>query len=281
MAYNYVSFGLNTSDIVGLTAEQREAVELQVTISIVDEATWLYKNFRYPRYRNSYGYCQIMSGAYVIRSIQLEHLNQELLFQAYDTFDIDDNIGCAVKAILGALTPPTTASINISKYRSRVTGLRFRLYDGVQANVGIRWQTGVSNCANVPVSPDDNQGNPIPPNNGTATPGDRPADQGGDSRDPTANDGDPTSPVGPGPSPVPGNGGVVPIWHGVGIATLPGCATYTMNFVVPGATNPTIVPVYQVTAPNVCPGSTDGQVYYNGVAVIGPTGVRQIAFAFY
>lgn len=189
MPYNFITFPLRTEDVVGLTEEQRTAIELQVTFSVYDEATWLYKNFKHPRFENFYGYCQIMSGAYVVQDIPLQFLNQELLYREYDTFDINDNMLCLTKEVLAALPNPATSIGTVTKNRTRLTSLRFRLLAGVGANLGVRWITAESNCGNVPLAPDDRQGRPAPPNNAGASGTPRPADQDGDRSDPSNNDG--------------------------------------------------------------------------------------------
>lgn len=282
MAYNYLSFGLQPSDVIGLTPEQRTAIELQMTFSIVDEGTWLYKNFKLPRYRNSYGYCQIMSGAYVVEAIQLQYLNQEVLNIEYDTFDINDNIGCAVKAIVEAMTPPGSATVNVSKHRTRITSVRFRLYAGIKANVGIRWVTPESNCNNTLSDPDPRQGQPIAPNNANSDPNSRPASQGGDDADRSPNDGnyDPNGNLPPPPSP--GGGTNFPCWHYFGQGKrLPGCTNYNFQGRYNDATNPSIRPVYSKIRDNqFCSGTEDGKVMYGGAEIDQPGGIISIDFYY-
>lgn len=282
MAYNYLSFGLQTSDVIGITAEQRTAVEFQMTFSVVDEASWLYKNFKLPRYRNSYGFAQIMSGAYVVEVVPLQFLNQEVLAFEYDTFDINDNIGCAVKAIVAAMTPPGSATINVSKHRTRLTGVRFRLYAGIQANVGIRWVTAESNCNNTISEPDPKQGQPIAPNNSSSNPGSRPGSQGGDETDKSANDGNYDPDGGLPPPPAPGGGTNFPCWvaYYTGTKDPPTCTEYAGRTRLVDATDPTIRPVYQVTAPNVFCQSTNGIITYNGATISNPEGIVAIDFYY-
>lgn len=267
MAYEYVSFGLETTDVVGLTETQRTAVELQVTFSVADEATWLYKNFKHPRFENFYGYCQLMSGAYVVQDIPLQFLNQELLYVEYDTFDINDNMLCLAKEILAALPTPAVATGTVTKHRSRFTSLRFRLLAGVKANIGIRWVTAESNCGNVPLPPDPEQNRPAAPNNANSNPGSRPADQGGDRSDPSDNDGnyDPDSGNPPAPAAGAGDG----TWH-VGYTGFRPDGTRFRSSASVGVTDPTAVITTQVVnIGGTVGGHPDkrGRVFSNGVLV--------------
>lgn len=268
--------------MIGITDEQRTAVEFQMTFSVVDEASWLYKNFKLPRYRNSYGFAQIMSGAYVVDVIQLQFLNQEVLAFEYDTFDINDNIGCAVKAIVAAMTPPGSATITVSKHRTRLTSVRFKLYAGIAANVGIRWVTAESNCANAISEPDPRQGEPIAPNNSTADPGSRPSSQGGDEADKSPNDGQTPTPGQP-PPPQPGGDGGVACWHAIFNTTVaPDCHIETFNQAFRGATDPTTRPIYIPQRPNVaCTTSRDGIITYKGATIGTPEGVVTVSFEYY
>lgn len=206
MAFNYVSFGLLTSDVVGLTEEQRTSLEFQMTVSITDESTWLYRNFRFPRYQNFYGYAQVMSGAYVIESIPLQYLNQEIVFFTEDQLVGQGSLLCAVKDIITALggTPPVAQILVLS--RKRITSVRFRLFGGIRANCGIRWQTYVPQCGETVVQPNPKQGTPVPPNNASSNPADRPTSQGGDPSDHSNNDGDYNPGDGHPQPPIPGVG---------------------------------------------------------------------------
>lgn len=283
MPFNAISFGLETSDVVGLTPDQRTAVEFQATISIVSKGSQVYENFRYPRYRNFYGYCQLMSGAYVIKSVELNYLNQELLHWRDDVFGINETTGCYAKGLASALNPPFNLITKTILIRQRYTGLRFRLMPTVTANLGLVWETPAPLCGGLIEQPDDRQGAPLPPNNGNSDPSRRPPQQGGDGTDRSANDGnyDPTDGV-PKP-PEAGNGSVFPNWHAFGVGTLPGCATYNFNINLPAATDQAVTPGYVPTGPNAgCPGqSTDGNIVYGGATLSSPTGVVSISFSYY
>lgn len=283
MSYNYLTFGLLESDVVGLTAEQRTAIEFQLTVSIVSEGTWLYRNFKFPRYKNNYGYAQIMSGAYVVQSVSLDYLNQQILFFEADTFDISDNIACAARAILGALTPPSNAVISVTKHRTHITSVRFRFYSGIKANVGIRWVTPESNCGNAVLEPDKEQNEPIAPNNANSDPGSRPASQGGDSADKSPNDGNSSPGDNLPPPPKPGEGTNFPCWHyyGQGKRNPPACTPYNFVGRYDAATNPNIRPIYTKVRDNqFCSGAEDGKVMYGNAEIDQPGGITSIDFYY-
>jgi hypothetical protein len=279
-----VQFGLLPTDVVPLTPDQRTSVELQVSFSVVNEASWLYKNFKPPRYRNSYGFCQLMSGAYVIDTIQLQHVNQELLFWRDETFGILETVGCYAKGLASALQPPFVLITNTVKARKRVTSLRFRLYAGIEANIGIRWETPVARCGGNLIEPDPKQGQPVAPNNTNANPGARPGEQGDyDPTDASDNDGDydPNSPLPP--PPTPGGGSNFPCWHFSCLATFTRCEGDPVTAPLPDLTNPAITPVWvpQQTNP-ACSNAKDGIFTYNGATVANPTGVvGDVYFSFY
>lgn len=283
MAFNAVSFGLLTSDVVGLTPDQRTAVEFQATFSVVTEPSPVYKNFRYPRVESFYGYAQIMSGAYVVESVTLKYLNQEILHWRDNTFGILETVGCYAKGIAGALQPPFSLVTNTVKPRQRYTSIRFRLLPTVVANLGLVWETPVAICGGNILEPDARQGQPVPPNNGNSNPGSRPPGQSGDPIDPSANDGNYNPNDGLPPPPEAGGGSKFPHWHAFGQGTLPGCSTYNFNIDLSAANDPNITPQYVASGPNPgCPGqSTDGTITYNGATLNSPTGVVSIAFAYY
>lgn len=189
MGFFDTQFALQTSDVVGFTPEQRTAVEMGVYVSIYDEATWLYKNLKHPRYSNFYGYAQIMSGTFVVKDVALNFLNQEILHWRDETFGINETTGCYAKGIASALQPPFTLVTNTVKTRQRYTSVRFRLLPGVGANVSLIWETAQAKCGGNILEPDAKQGQPALPNNGGASPNPRPSNQGGDPLDGSNNDG--------------------------------------------------------------------------------------------
>ena len=113
MSYNSISFGLQTNDVVGLTEAQRTSLELFMSISIVSEGPCEYRNYNTPRFENHYGYAQLMSGAFVIKTIKIAYLNQEILHFQQSSTDILQSIGCGVKKILNSLTPPVSADVTV------------------------------------------------------------------------------------------------------------------------------------------------------------------------
>lgn len=189
LAFLDTQFVLQTSDAVRITASQRTAIEYQMCVSIVEESTWLYKNMKYPRYKNFYGYAQVMSGAHVVRVVPLSFLNQEILHWRDVAFYINDTTLCSVKALGAAMTPPATGfAVNV-KTRQRFTSVRFRLLPGIVANVSITWEIGDSACGNLVDEPDEKQGQPPLPANDAPSSNPRPAGQTGDELDPSDNDG--------------------------------------------------------------------------------------------
>lgn len=283
MAFDYVSFGLNTSDVVGFTSEQRTAIELQATISIVSEAKLESKNLRYPRFKNFYGYAQIMSGAYVVQDIPLTYLNQELLFWRENTLDQNDANACAFKQLFASLTPPVVATYDIEKIRQHFTSIRFRLLPLVQANVGLRWQTLVSRCGNTITDPDPKQGEPVAPNNGNANPGSRPPGQGGDSADRSNNDGGDLPNDDRPPEPTAGGGNVTAVWHWTVKACFVTCAGEVYTVALANFTNPNDKPSFVPTSQNTaCPNAQDGNLVAPSGATQGTTSVvESISFDYY
>lgn len=280
MAFNEVSFGLEESDVVGLTPDQRTAVEFQMTCSIFNEGPAVYRNYRYPRYRNFYGYAQLMSGVHVVKKIPIRYLNQELLHWRDISFGINETIGCYFKAY-GLADLPTVLITPITiKTRQRYTGVRFRFVPGVLANCSIVWETGQSACGSTITDPAHEQGQPPAGANGGYNPGSRPPEQGGDGSDPSPNDGnyDPDSGLPEPPAP----GRTSGQWYYNSVGTkLPGCTTYSGNGPIAGATNGQVVPQWVPQRANIpCPEAQDGIVLYGGVTVQEPTGVLSFTFYF-
>lgn len=206
MAYLDTEFALQESDAVRITNSQRTAIEYQMTVSIANEATWLYRNLKYPRYKNFYGYAQVMSGAFVVRVVPLTFLNQEILHWRDIAFYINDTTLCSVKALGAAMVPPVTGfAINV-KTRQRFTSVRFRLLPGVVANCSIVWEIADSACGNLVEEPDERQGQPPIANNSGASGNPRPSGQTGDELDPSNNDGNDEPNDGKPDSPKPGAG---------------------------------------------------------------------------
>jgi len=213
MPFLDAQFQVQTSDVIAFSEPQRLAVEMSVSLSIASEGEWLYKNLKYPRYKNFYGYAQLMSGAFVVQSIPLTFLNQELVHWRDQSFGINDTTLCMGKFLANLIQPSATVGALLVKTRQRFTSIRFRLLGGIIANITYVWQEGESSCGNVVVEPDGKQGQPAIPNNGGASGSARPSDQGGDPTDPSANDGgyDPNS--GLQPPPRAGGGEASGTWH--------------------------------------------------------------------
>lgn len=190
MGSNSVRFALAPSDSVGLTESQRQAIELQFVISISNEATWLYKNFKHPRYKNFYGYAQLMSGDFVAETIPLQYINQELLHWQDSSVTILQTVVCGVKLILASLPTPVPITPEIVLFRQRYTGVRFRLLPGIEANVAIKWLFIEQSCDETISAPPEAQGNPPAPDNYPAPPGAGRGDQPNDLKAPSNNDSD-------------------------------------------------------------------------------------------
>lgn len=282
MSFLSSQFGLQSSDVVGFTPLQRTAVEMQVTVSIVNEATWLYKNLKPPRYRNSYGYAQVMSGAFVVRTIQLEHLNQEILHWRATEFGTNDAVVCGVKVVGLALTPPAFIGGIVALTRQRYTSIRVRLYPGVEANIGLKWELASSDCNNTIEQPDGRQGQPITPNNGSAQPSARPSDQGGDDTDGSNNDGNDNPDDGKPPAPTAGNGSNFPHWHVLyNVRFPPECTPQGLRYDYPDFTDPNTPPIYTSEGDSSCPGTTFGKVRIGGAIVAEPDDVVSVQPFFY
>lgn len=282
MPFQTRQFGLKTSDVVGFTESQRLATEMQVTISIANEASWLYKNFKLPRFRNSYGFCQVMSGAFVVREVQLQYLNQEILQWRATEFGTNDVVICTGKALALLLPTPGLIVGNVVPTRQRYTSIRVRLYPGVEANIGLNWETPSSNCNNNIPAPEQGQGNPIAPNNGSADPGSRPADQGEDEVDGSPNDGNDLPNDGKPDPPKAGDGSNFPHWHALlNLRVPPGCVLTSSIEDFPDANNPNIRPVYTTDRQSACPGTTGGDITYSGALLSSPRDVVSCSFRFY
>lgn len=212
MAFQDTRFVLQTTDVVGLTAEQRTAIEFQMCVSIANEATWLYKNLKHPRFKNFYGYVQIMSGAFVVEDIPLSFLNQEILHWRDETFGINETTGCYAKAIAFALPTPNVLTTNTVKVRQRYTSVRFRLLPGIVANCAIVWETAQPKCGGNVLEPSSEQGQPPLPNNSGPESNPRPSGQNGDPIDPSNNDGNDNPNDGNPPAPSAGGGAIEGKW---------------------------------------------------------------------
>lgn len=189
MAVQEVSFGLLESDVVPFSASQREAIEMQVCVSIADEGGWLYYNYKYPRFHNFYGYAQIMSGVFVVKTVPIEYINQELLFWEDDSFVINSTLLCAIAQTDRLINENVTIETHVIKKRQRFTAIRFRFLPGIKANVLLKYKLGAPLCGNFVDSPPDEQSQPPEPKNHSYTPSDRPSSQTSDPADPSVNDG--------------------------------------------------------------------------------------------
>lgn len=284
MSFNELMFGIETDDVVGLTEAQRCSIEFLMTFSVVDESTWLYKNYKYPRYRNFYGYAQIMCGAYVVKDVELIHINQEVLYFFQDSTDILQSVGCGIKKVLANLTPPVESQVTLYLLRQRYTSVRFRLCPGVKASVALGWHYPERLCDEIVVAPSDKQGNPQPADNKNPSPGPRPPEQGGDPKDRSNNDGkdDPNDdkPV----EPKPGTLQTVPgQWFAVYSGYSADCSAFSgRRYPFPGATNGRIVPVVNRSPQASCGDNScfAVSVTYNGAAVDSGGGVNSYEVVF-
>jgi len=281
MGFFDIEFGLQTSDVVGLTEAQRNAVELQAAVSIVDEATWLYKNFKPPRYENFYGYAQIMHGAYVAEIIPLRFLNQKLLYWYQNQIVLENYNYSTAKVIINAINPSLTFGGDVQPVRSPVTSIRFRFLAGIRANLALSWYVFEPESATVK-PPDAAQGRPHTPNNTTSNPGSRPSDQGGDPSDPSKNDGN-YNPNDGLPHPPAAGGGDGKFWHGVFQTTvLPDCHIEVFTVDYPLATNAETPPQFVPTGANgACPVAQDGLIFYQAQQIGTASGCYHVDFQFY
>lgn len=284
MGYGFIRFGLQPSDSIGLTEAQRLSIELQIVISITFESTWLYRNFKHPRYENFYGYAQIMSGAFVVQDIPLRFLNQELLHWQQGDTDILQSIGCATKKILLALTPPSSAQVDLYLLRQRYTGIRIRLLAGVEANLAISWHFAEQLCDENIIAPPANQGNPPAPDNANGAPGSGRGSQPNDPKDPSNNDGN-ANPADGRPNPPSATG--VPSrpgqWYQIYSGYNGGCnGTYSSRrAALDGATDGFTSPIFVRQGQGDCgPGSSYGEIRYKGMVLDRPADVTSITFDF-
>lgn len=272
MPHFEVTFGLEENDICGLTGDMRTAIEFQMCVSIAEEGPWLYWNFKYPRHKNFFGYAQVMAGEFVVDTIPISHINQEILWFRDVSFGINQTTGCYARGLAqlignGPLVPNTV------KTRQRFTSVRFKFLPGVLANCVLKWEIGESLCEDQILEPDDEQANPPDPRNHQHDPSDRPSPIGGDNFDPTVNDGMPYE----GEEDRPPYAEILPPtvgqWYGIYSGFNPGCATtYTdREYALPGATSALITPIVTQTGNGTCGGSAkSGVVTYNGVTVDTP-----------
>lgn len=284
MGYDSVQFALETSDVVGFTDVQRLALEMQVLISISNEATWLYKNLRYPRYRNFYGYCQLMAGPYVVQSIKLEYLNQELFHWDQCCTDLNQSIGCTGKKILANLTPPVTSVVTVYLKRQRYTSIRFRLLPGITANVTLNWRTVEQLCDEELLAPPEENGKTPLNNNRAPTAPNRPSSQPQDPRDRSKNDGNDNPNDDRPHEPVPGDNPSVPgQWYVIYSGFNAGCdGTYSnRRYALPGATNGLIPCSEGPHSPGTCGGgSYNADVLYGGAVQFRAADVTSQTFEF-
>ena len=159
-------------------------------VTLAELGPWLYCNYKFPRWENFFGYAQIMSGEFVVQTIPIKHINQEVLHFRDISFGINQSTGCYAKGLAvlignGVLIPNTV------KLRQRYTSVRFKFLPGILANCALRWETAEPLCEDLIGEPNNAQGQPPTPRNHQHDPSDRPSGQGGDNDDPTVNDGDP------------------------------------------------------------------------------------------
>jgi len=280
MAFYEVIFGLEQSDICGLTGDMRTAVEFQMCVSIADLGPWKYWNFKTPRNRNSLGYAQVMCGEYVVETIHIQHINQEILHWRDIAFGINASIGCYAKA-LAILIDNGMLQANNVRTRQRYTSVRFRFYPGVLANVVLRWETGEPLCDDVISEPNEDQAKPPQPKNHQHSPESRPAPIQGDGDDPTVTDGDDYEDEDDRPpyaELLPATGQ----WYGIYTAKNinNSCQQYSDEYALPGATDGTISPVLIPGATGQCPGTQDGVVMWNGIQVDAPQEYVTYTFEF-
>lgn len=190
MSFNEVEFGLETEDVCGFDDSQRTAIELQLCVSVAELGPWLYWNYKFPRFENFFGYAQIMSGTFIVQTVAIKHINQEVLHWRDISFGINQTTGCYARG-LAQLINQGNLIANTVKTRQRFTSVRFKFLPGIKANCCLRWETAESKCDDVVADPNEGQGNPPPPKNHTYNPDERPEGQGGDGLDPTVNDGVP------------------------------------------------------------------------------------------
>jgi len=199
-----LSFGVEQEDVFSLTEELREARELFIGFSVSAVNRKVYENLRTPRYRGFFGYAQLMMGAFVAETIQLEFVNQKLLYHFDTAIATADTVVCTAIALSQACTCTALSPGGVISVRIPITSIRFRLLPGVLGNVVVKYSTYESGCGNETLSPPADEGQPPSPENDSYDPGSQPAGTRTDPFDPTGNDGD--DPDAPKPD-LPGTGG--------------------------------------------------------------------------
>lgn len=183
------TFGLTTSDVVALTQEQRESSSLIACVSISQEPETSYKNFKPARFEGFYGYCQLMCGDFVQKTIKLGYLNQVVLEFGDDSFYSLDTLICIGKE-LALLSNGTLTDYALVKPLCSTTALRFRFVPGCLANIVLNWQPVQSVCGNTLANRQPDELQSPQPNNHQWIPGSQPSDTQEDPNAPSVNDGD-------------------------------------------------------------------------------------------
>lgn len=279
MSFQSLSFGILNDDVIGLTESQRTSVDFTAALSIVTEGPAIYKNFSYPRFQDFYGRAQIMSGAFVVQDIRLSYLNQELLHFRHIETGLVETIGCYFKAYGSADVPPVNLVTNTFLTRERLTSIRFRLRQGVQANLVLAWEVFDAKCGGNIIPPEESQGKPPGPQNSGYNPGNRPGAQGGDPEDNSPNDGG-AVPPGQNEPPKPGGPSVNAQWRVAvsGLKNPPDCSPLAGVFNT-GVSDPT-AKISAVAGPDPAGGFGCGVpvkqliATSNGVAIPGAGDVR-------
>lgn len=175
-------FGLEDSEVYALDFAQRTATELWMMFSTSAAPPNQYLNLKTPRNRSFYGYAQIMFGAGVLSTIELQFINQIIYYDYQCCPELHDAIACAIKA----LNPDISASVT-PRFRP-VTAVRFLLVPGCFANLMVSWKPFISDCGNEVLDPPFDQANPPGKNNEPADRQDQPQQSREDPYDPTPND---------------------------------------------------------------------------------------------
>lgn len=193
------SFALTQDDLFGLSDAQRVAPEFAVFISVSGLSKEPYLNLKMPRNESYYGYAQIMAGAYVVQTVQLQYVNQRVYYDYLDTSLIYDAIGCAVQALGGG-------TAEITPRRRDITAIRVKSAPWAELNMTVRWIPLYSLCGNLYNDPVPDQGQPPEPKNDRQDPNDQPLENRLDPFDNTGADGqDPNAPK-------PGNNDLQGVW---------------------------------------------------------------------
>lgn len=193
-----VSTSVGESDVLALTEEQRAAIYREWYFQLVVPPVTEYLNLKYPRYQGFYGYCQIMSGDYVVQTVPLQYVNQRIYSESTAEFiesvDFDACIYRFLKraiklySVAPGVVDDTPDSAKVVVVKTRTTSLRFRLLPGVAANVTLVYGKFASSCGNeVEIS----DGPEIPDANNKTPAGNNEEDfPREDPKDPTGNQGD-------------------------------------------------------------------------------------------